>query len=329
MATSKRRRSFLLFVASVSAAAPASAHFKLMKPTSWLKEDQSAIGGGGPQKGGQPIPTSGVVTEFHAGDTIDVEWIDTIAHPGHFRIALAGDRDDLKNPTIVQDASCNYDESMVPKAASGNVLADGVFFRSRTGFNDAAGKTFTTRVTLPDEPCDKCTLQVMQVMESDIKALSNCYYFHCADIRILPRGQVSSAGGAPGNEPSNSSGGMLGAPGPGSGGGFGFGGAASAGGMAALPPTGPGGAIGGGGMNTYVSVPGIAGAGLLPGAGGATGEPASGSASGGTAPILGATMSSASQDARCALGSRRAGSTTTAEVWLVLAMLGWTRRHRW
>ncbi|HKP56527.1 MAG TPA: hypothetical protein VJV78_07405 [Polyangiales bacterium] len=60
-----------------SRAVPASAHFKLLKPTSWLKEDAT----GGPQKGSpcgpgnsgflgddvQPVPTSGMVTEFHAG----------------------------------------------------------------------------------------------------------------------------------------------------------------------------------------------------------------------------------------------------------------------
>ena len=62
-----------------------------MKPTSWLKEDPSAVAGGGPQKGSpcgpggyddvQPVPVSGAITEFHAGETIEVDWVDTIAHP--------------------------------------------------------------------------------------------------------------------------------------------------------------------------------------------------------------------------------------------------------
>jgi hypothetical protein len=178
----------------------AHAHFKLLKPLSWVKEDNA----GGPQKGFpcgpggsdnvNPTPTSGTVTEFHAGDTIEVQWVDTIAHPGHFRIALAENRSDFKMPTITQDASCNYDEKMVPTTAEGNVLADGVSFRSRTGFSAAAGTMFSQKVTLPNKPCDKCTLQVMQIMENDIKAISNCYYNHCADIKILPAVSGESAG---------------------------------------------------------------------------------------------------------------------------------------
>jgi hypothetical protein len=236
---------------------PAAAHFTLTKPASWLKEDAA----GGPQKGGpcgpgglddvKPIPVSGAVTEFHVGETVEVTWTDTVAHPGHFRIALATNRDDLKNPTIAQDNSCNYDESKVPMTASGNVLADGILFRSRNGFNARAGKMFSYTVTLPNQPCDKCTLQVMQIMENDIKALSNCYYFHCADIRILPAGQTSGTGASSG------AGGSAGGNAVGTGG-FGVGGALGNGGI-----TGMGGTLGVAGSATGA-------AGLLPdpGAGG-------------------------------------------------------------
>ncbi|HEX4353698.1 MAG TPA: SCE4755 family polysaccharide monooxygenase-like protein [Polyangiales bacterium] len=183
----------------------AHAHFKLLSPTSWLNETSV----GGPQKGSpcgpgntsplggddvQPIPVSNAITEFHAGDTVNVQWVDTIAHPGHFRIALAANRDDLKDPDITQDSSCDYDESMVPSGSHGNVLADGVAFRTRNGFNAQAGMMFSQTVTLPDQPCDKCTLQVLQVMESDVQAISNCHYFHCADIKILPKVASSTAG---------------------------------------------------------------------------------------------------------------------------------------
>ncbi|MDB4986198.1 MAG: hypothetical protein JWN04_1376 [Myxococcaceae bacterium] len=178
-------------VVGTFAVSPALAHFKLIKPTSWLNEDP---GSGAPQKGGpcgpggsdniSPTPASGAITTFHAGETITLTWIDTIAHPGHFRIALAENRDDLKDPDIKQDAFCGYDEKAVPTGAHGNVLADGVFFRPASG-TYTAGMTFTTQVTLPDAPCEKCTLQVLQVMESDIQAISNCHYYHCADIKIL------------------------------------------------------------------------------------------------------------------------------------------------
>jgi hypothetical protein len=195
----------LAALAAVSGAASTThAHFKLLAPTSWLNEDAS----GGPQKGSpcgvggsddvNPPPASGKVTEYHAGEEIEVKWVDTIAHPGHFRIALAENRTDLKDPTIQQDSFCSYDEMMVPKegTASGNVLADGVSFRSRTGFSASPGTMFSQKVRLPNKPCDKCTLQVMQIMENDLQSISNCYYFHCADIKILPAEAGAAGSGA-------------------------------------------------------------------------------------------------------------------------------------
>src|SRR5690349_19568959 len=86
---------------AVGLASRASAHFTLTSPASWLVEDSQ----GNPQKVG-PCGTaesdtsslSNMVTTFHAGETIMVEWTDTLAHPGHFRIALAADRNEFKNP---------------------------------------------------------------------------------------------------------------------------------------------------------------------------------------------------------------------------------------
>jgi MYXO-CTERM domain-containing protein len=188
----------MLAGAVLFSAGSAHAHFKLDKPASWLKEDSS----GGPQKGSpcgpgglddaSPVPASGMVTTFQAGETITVEWTDTIAHPGYFRIALAENRGDLKDPTITQDSSCSFDESKVPMGAHDNVLADGVSFRTRNGFSESAGHKFSQKVTLPNKPCEKCTLQVMQVMEMDLQVLSNCYYFHCADIKIVAGGTADA-----------------------------------------------------------------------------------------------------------------------------------------
>jgi hypothetical protein len=307
-----RELSGALVLLLITAARPAAAHFTLTKPTSWLKEDPAALGGGGPQKGSpcgpgglddvKPIPVSGAVTDFHVGETIEVTWTDTVAHPGHFRIALAANRGDLKNPTIVQDTSCNYDESKVPMTASGNVLADGIFFRSRSGFTAKEGKMFSYMVTLPSQPCDKCTLQVMQIMENDIQALSNCYYFHCADIRILPAGQTSGTGGSTGAGGSNAGaggfalGGATGNGGTGMGGTLGFAGtASSAGGL--LPGSGSGGFVPGSGAS---GGPGTAG--TVP----ATGAPgAAGSGAGGEAYAAGGGLNGsaapAEQDGSCAI----------------------------
>lgn len=216
------RKTQLISLAAIAAisgyASTTHAHFKLLSPDSWLMEDAS----GGPQKGSpcgtggaddvNPPPVTNKVTEYHAGEEIEVKWVDTIAHPGHFRIALAENRTDLKDPAIKQDSFCSYDEDMVKMmTASGNVLADVVSFRSRTGFSAQAGTMFSQKVKLPDTPCDKCTLQVMQVMENDIQSLSNCYYFHCADIKILPAAGGATAGAGAAGAAAGASGAASGA----------------------------------------------------------------------------------------------------------------------
>jgi MYXO-CTERM domain-containing protein len=201
---SMRQRPFTiaLIVAALSwvgAASSVQAHIKLTKPESWLKENDI----GAPQKGGpcgpgggddiKPSPLSEAVTTFEVGETITLEWTETVPHPGHFRVAFAEDRNDLKDPELELDGSCNYDESKLPTGAHGNVLADGVFPRSRTGPRDATGKTFSTQITLPAEPCEKCTLQLIQFMENHPPS---CIYYHCADVRLVAKG--SAARPAPG-----------------------------------------------------------------------------------------------------------------------------------
>jgi len=304
----KNLRDALLLVtlSAVAWSRPAAAHFKLLKPTSWLKEDAM----GAPQKGGpcgpggyddvEPIPTSGAVTQFHAGDTIEVDWVDTVAHPGYFRIALAENRADLKNPTIVQDSLCNFDESMVPTMASGNVLADGVHFRTRNGFNAPAGTMFSSMVTLPNQPCDKCTLQVIQIMENDLQSLSDCYYFHCADISILPAGQGANTGGTTGSGAGGTS--------AGTGGLVGVGGLpVGAGGMDVSMSA--GGALGlGGTVGTWPGAGGVVATGgttgsLIPGAGGYVAPPPTTTGGGGTLTAPGGTSTPATGGATAPEGS--------------------------
>ena len=78
----------------------AHAHIKLLQPASWAVEDDL----GNPQKdgpcGGDGVEETGDVTTFRAGEEITVEWQETVGHPGHFRIAVATDRDDLFDPEV-------------------------------------------------------------------------------------------------------------------------------------------------------------------------------------------------------------------------------------
>src|SRR5690349_1352354 len=149
-------------------AAQAHAHFKLLKPSSWLNEDEL----GGPQKGSpcgpgnsgplfgddrQPIPVSGAVTAFHAGETITLEWQETTYHPGYYRISLAqtaaasATAANFPDPPLTDRQDCHYDRAAVPTGPHDNVLADGLYMASEL---DGPNRSFTQQVTLPNTPCE-------------------------------------------------------------------------------------------------------------------------------------------------------------------------------
>jgi hypothetical protein len=177
---------------------PVYAHIKLLKPASWLNEDNV----GAPQKGAPcgpggadaitPVPMTGAApTAFQAGETISVEWQETIYHPGYFRIALAANAADLLDPVLADPVACSFDLASVPTGPHDNVLLDGLY--KRTGLLGANG-SFKQDVTLPTEPCDNCMLQVIQVMQDH--GGSSCVYHHCAAIQILAAGATAGTGAA-------------------------------------------------------------------------------------------------------------------------------------
>jgi MYXO-CTERM domain-containing protein len=249
-----------------------------------------------------------------AGSMLEVTWEITIPHPGYFRVALDKDPTKFTEPPYTDDVACTIDLSTVPKGAHDNVLMDGI---------DA--EATSAMVKIPDEPCDDCTLQVIQAMKDH--GPPNCTYYHCAKLKILPKdggtsgsgGSAGSAAGAGGSAGSAGSAGMGGT--TGSAGSAGSAGAAGVAGMTA-------GGTGGG------SAP-VAGNTGAP-AGGAVAPPAGG---GGTAPPMmmqpvgagGApapTTSSESDSGGCAV-TRVAGKEAGAG-WLAfgLALVAFARRRR-
>lgn len=184
-----------LAIALLFGAGTAHAHIKMLKPTSWLKDD--AAGGAQEKKGpcgpggydpilGQTDTPSGVVTTFKGGEEITVEWEETIDHPGYFRIALAENRADLKDPTVpfTDMGNCNVDHSKIPTGPHDNVLADGILLSSSAA-SRPGHPSYSYKVTLPNKPCEKCTLQLIQFMENHPPS---CIYYHCADIKITAGG---------------------------------------------------------------------------------------------------------------------------------------------
>jgi hypothetical protein len=187
-----------LAIAAV-ASANAHAHFQLLEPPSWVQEDA----GGNPQKtgpcggavGDSGLTPSGAVTTFTVGETIRVRWQETVPHPGHFRIALTKPNETraaLVDPFVTTDANNISISADTVADGTGNVLKDDLF--SRADVPAVSPDPFEAEITLPDEPCDNCTLQVLQFMASHAPGY---FYYHCADIRIVDKTvDTTGAGGA-------------------------------------------------------------------------------------------------------------------------------------
>jgi MYXO-CTERM domain-containing protein len=159
-------------------------------------EDDATQGGGGP---------TGVVTPFAPGQTVTLQWTETISHAGWFRIALAADRKDFVDPPVQVDSNGNSADAGIEEPPVAPVLADGIY-RHAAG---AAPKTYPPyQLTLPATPCAKCTIQIIQVMLDHPSNLGNLpdgapnpdgfLYHHCIDVSIgAADGGGSSGGPAP------------------------------------------------------------------------------------------------------------------------------------
>jgi MYXO-CTERM domain-containing protein len=169
---------------------PAEAHFKMTAPASWIVENQI----GDPQKqspcGGEGGTPSNAVTTFRPGQTITIEFQETIYHPGHFRIALAQNRADLIDPVVTVDANQNSVSATIEAPPVLPTLLDGFF--PRTANSGPSGTIFTQDVTLPNNECRNCTLQLIQFMTGH--GPPNYIYFHCATVDIVNEVSPPDAG---------------------------------------------------------------------------------------------------------------------------------------
>jgi hypothetical protein len=191
-------------IAAIAVLAPRAAHadFQLVTPTPWIVEDPN----GDPQTMGPcGVDTSvcytpsGAVTTYIAGTQITLAWVEKEPVDGWYRVALSyNNRTDIGDPAVsVDDAGLSSDASNVGDPnldadvginAALPILADGLFPYPVTGPH-TPGWMFMYHVTLPNMPCEKCTLQVIQYLNNHSNNLANgnpSGYFahHCADIRI-------------------------------------------------------------------------------------------------------------------------------------------------
>jgi uncharacterized protein (TIGR03382 family) len=161
---------------------PASAHIKLDSPSP--RTDALKAG-----PCGAPGSTRGTnISTFLPGQTITVEWDETVDHPGHYRISFdASGTDAFPDPVQPDDS---FPTTLVDQIADKN------------------GGHYTQDVTLPNMECDNCTLQLVQVMTVSVPY--NSFYFQCADL-VLSADAGSGSGSDGGSD--SSSGGCSAAPG--------------------------------------------------------------------------------------------------------------------
>jgi hypothetical protein len=164
------------------------AHFKLLEPASWIVENER----GDPQKsapcGADPkAEMSAAVSKVTGGSKLHLKVLETIYHPGHYRVALAvNSREELPpDPMTIERTTEKGPRSVwaaIQSPPQQPVIADGLFQHYT---KPASPQTYEGDVQLPNITCAKCTLQVIQFMADHGYNQPGGYsYHHCADLQI-------------------------------------------------------------------------------------------------------------------------------------------------
>ncbi len=134
--------------------------------------------------------TRGPEQVFEPGETITVTWNETVEHPGHYRIAFDVDGEDFPLPNNPDD---NFDVTLVDQIPDRNV--------------NGADRTYSQEITFPDVECENCTLQLIQIMTTNIPY--NSFYFQCSDISLRAGGGSGPDAGAGGGNSDAGGGGAV------------------------------------------------------------------------------------------------------------------------
>lgn len=193
-------------------AADAAAHIRLSDPLARYEITGSdtgikgcpcglATGGGNSNRtcnvemdGSDPARDDDRASTFPAGSTITLKFEEYVGHAGRYRVAFDPDGADFDD----FNANVIHDETD-PSGSDGNI---------------GDGTKWEIEVTLPDTPCDNCTLQLLQVMaggtenpvdSSKLATLST--YYACIDLTLTaPEGNTTDEESSEGStdEPSSS-----------------------------------------------------------------------------------------------------------------------------
>jgi hypothetical protein len=169
------------------AAMDVQAHFMLVSPASWIEQDEQ----GDPQKmapcGGTLADggtRTGAVTDVQGGSMLPLAIIETVFHPGHYRVALARRINLLPDDPVAvmkeTEKGPRSDHGEIDPNPKPPVLVDGLWKNQerRTG-------PIETEIKIPNIDCEGCILQVIQFMEGHPGVREGGFsYHHCAVMNI-------------------------------------------------------------------------------------------------------------------------------------------------
>lgn len=160
------------------------------------------------------------VYTYEPGETITIRLIETIPHPGYFRIAFDDDgTDDFVDPVSIKpvdpNRECPFNEfDQCGTTDDAQDLYNTPAVLPNMDYLDphvtsSFGAEWSWEVTLPEVECDNCTLQIIQVMEDTIHGGYNTdrsiepgyiedVYHTCIDIELKRSESSPGAGGTMG-----------------------------------------------------------------------------------------------------------------------------------
>ena len=178
----------LLLVAATGSVA--SAHFTLMMPAAYSKQDSFGAPEKSPPCGqadpGTPIQMVPGEVTFATGDTITVMIDENIFHPGHYRVAIAQDLTSLPaDPAVTAGTGTPCGSAAIETSPALPVIADNLMVHT-SSFSGPQ----SVQVKLPANfACAHCLLQVVEFMsDHPLNNPGGCFYHHCARVSITDNG---------------------------------------------------------------------------------------------------------------------------------------------
>jgi hypothetical protein len=167
-------------VAIVVAPAIATAHITMLSPDRRTSEQKQA-------HCGFTGSTRANATTHPTGERLVITWDETIAHHGWYRISLHPDGDTFRIPPASDGPNGYGGASNFPTEDMTGMTDPGgsIILADRIPNPHPGGGVQSFEITLPDVPCDNCTLQLLQVMtDTPTYDPNSALYFQCADLVV-------------------------------------------------------------------------------------------------------------------------------------------------